>query len=139
VAGERFVYFADPIFSEYRQTGNLAVRDVFRRLMREVAGAPKIGDGLPNSVGVYPLRKGADLLITLLHYVPVRKALDIDVIDEPSTFAGEKLRVDGAKCVVDFETGEELRKNSDGSFDLPHKKGRLLLKVPGYFSHKRVR
>jgi hypothetical protein len=139
VAGERFVYFADPIFSEYRQTGNLAVRDVFRRLMRELVGAPKIGDGLPNSVGVYPLRKGADLLITLLHYVPVRKALDIDVIDEPSTFAGEKLRADGAKCVVDFETGEELPKNSDGSFDLPHKKGRLLLKVPGYFSHKRVR
>src|SRR5690606_38689160 len=33
VSGKGFVYFADPIFREYRQTGNQAVRDVWRRVM----------------------------------------------------------------------------------------------------------
>ncbi|HEY9248580.1 MAG TPA: alpha-L-fucosidase, partial [Rariglobus sp.] len=40
VAGRGFVYFADPVFREYRQTGNQAVRDVWRRVMRDRVGAP---------------------------------------------------------------------------------------------------
>jgi hypothetical protein len=74
------------------------------------------------------------LLLTLLHYVPLRKALDIDVIEERMSFAGESLNLPAkAKTVRLFETGEELPKNSDGSFTLPIAKGRLLLEVAGYF------
>lgn len=31
--GERCFYFADPIFREYQQTGNLAVRQAWRQVM----------------------------------------------------------------------------------------------------------
>jgi hypothetical protein len=135
VSGEGFVYFADPIFSEYRVSGNLAVREVWGKIMKNVIGEAPFGSGLPSAVNVYPMRRGNDLLITLLHYVPVRKAMEIDVIDERSTFAGEVLKISGKgiKSVIDFASGEPLKKLDEGVFELPHVKGRLLLEVRGYF------
>lgn len=137
VAGEGFVYFADPIFREYRQTGNIAARDVWKKVMRERVGTPAFGDGLPTTVQVYPMRKGNDLLLTLLHYIPIRKAMDIDMIEERSSFAGEILKFnkpcDSVSLV--FEN-KALSKYPDGGFVLPSTKGRLLLRVINYFRSK---
>lgn len=134
VAGERFVWFADPVFAEYRQTGNIAARDVWLRAVRNLIGPTPFGEGLPTTVTVYPRRRGDDLLLTLLHYIPVRKARDIDMIEERSTFAGEVLAVPDSVCAVrDYLTGQSLEKLSPGRFALPAVKGRLLLEVPGYF------
>jgi len=138
-AGERFVYFADPLFREYRQTGNLAVRDAWRCAVRDLVGPAPMGEGLPGTIQVYPLRRGDDLLLTLLHYVPVRKALDIDIVDEPSTFAGETLNLagsDDSTVVRVFGSGEALAREADGTFRLPSVKGRLLLEVPDWFSKR---
>lgn len=137
VAGPGFVYFADPIFREYRQTGNLAARDVWRRVVRDLIGPAPVGDGLPTTVGCSARRRGRDLIITLLHYVPVRKALDLDVCEERMSFAGEILRLPSkadAKQVRVFGTGELLPRTADGTgWQLPATKGRLLLEVPGFF------
>jgi hypothetical protein len=137
VAGEGFVYFADPIFREYRQAGNVTARDVWRRCVRDLVGPAPFGEGLPTTVNVYPLRRGRDLLLTLLHYVPIRKAMDIDVIEERGQFAGEFLRLADAGPKTRarlFGSGEELPREADGSFRLPLAKGRLLIEVPGYFA-----
>jgi len=134
IAGENFVYFADPIFQEYRQSGNIAVRDGWRIAVNDLIGAPLAGAGLPSTVLSAPRRRGDDLILTLLHYIPTRKALDIDMIEERSSFGGELLRLPAvAESVRDFETGESLPRH-DGRFVLPLKKGRLLLEVPGFFA-----
>lgn len=134
VAMEGAVYFADPLFQEYRQTGNLAVRQAWQKVVHDLIGPPTFGEGLPCTAQVYPRRKGNALLLTLLHYVPVRNAIDIDIIAEPSTFAGETLRMAGNPSrVTDVSTGQELRPDSEGGWELPAKKGRLLLEIPGYF------
>ena len=134
VGGKNFVYFADPIFREYRQSGNIAVRDGCLEAMRRLIGPAPFGDGLPSTVLSVPRRRGRDLLLTLLHYIPTRKALEIDMIEERSSFAGELLRLpEKAKRVIDFETQTPLSRQADGRFALPMKKGRLLLRVPGYF------
>lgn len=135
VAGEGFVYFADPIFREYRQCGNLAARDVWRRVVRDLIGPAPVGDGLPTTVLCAARRRGRDLLVTLLHYVPVRKALDLDVCEERMGFAGEILRLPAAAREVRvFGTGEILPRSADGEgWALPVAKGRLLLEVPGFF------
>ncbi len=52
IAGERFVYFADPIFCEFRQTGNLLMRNTWRQAMIELIGKPPFGDGLPKTVNI---------------------------------------------------------------------------------------
>lgn len=133
-AGNGVVYFADPIFREYRQAGNLAVRQVWNRAVSDLIGLPPFGAGLPSTVVVYPRKKGRDLLLTLLHYIPVRKAMDIDVIDERGSFAGEILQLpEAAQTVENFLTGEKLAPAGAGSFALPSTKGRLLLRVPKFF------
>jgi hypothetical protein len=134
VAGKNFVYFADPIFREYRQTGNVAARDGWKQAMTRLIGPAPFGTALPTTVLCVPRRRGRDLLLTLLHYVPLRKALDIDVIKERMSFAGERLHPPpAAKSVRVFGTGETLPRHLDGSFILPQAKGRLLLEVSGYF------
>ena len=134
IAGERFVYFADPIFCEFRQTGNLLMRNTWRQAMIELIGKPPFGDGLPRGVNSLPRRRGHDLILTLLHYVPVRKALEIDVIEEPSSFAGEQLRLPERAKEVRLFGGPALERTADGRFLLPAAKGRLLIEVPGFFS-----
>jgi hypothetical protein len=134
VAGERFVYFADPIFREYREVGNIAARDVWRRVMEELIGAPPYGAGLPTTVLSYPRRRQRQLLLTLLHYVPLRKALQLDVLEERMSFAGEALHLpSNAQEVRVHGTGERLPRNEAGAFILPVAKGRLLLEVPNFF------
>jgi hypothetical protein len=129
VAGERFVYFADPIFREYRQSGNIAARNVWKKVTQELIGRPPFGDGLPGTVLVYPRRGKDKLLLTLLHYVPVRKSLDIDIIEEPSSFAGELLRLPEEIKTARLFNGPDLVRDKSGSFVLPPTKGRLLIEA----------
>ena len=134
VGGKNFAYFADPIFREYRQSGNIAVRDGCLEAMRRLVGEAPFGASLPTTVLSVPRRRGHDLLLTLLHYIPTRKALDIDMIEERSSFAGEILRLpQAATQVIDFETNAPLERRADGGFALPAKKGRVLLTVLGFF------
>jgi hypothetical protein len=134
VAGKAFVYLADPIFREYRESGNTLVRDACRRVMERLIGPPPFAAGLPTTMLCIPRRRRRDLRLTLLHYVPVRKALAADVLEERMGFAGEALRLPpAARAVRVFPGGKLLDRSLDGSFLLPQAKGRLLLEVPGFF------
>ncbi len=135
VQGDGFIYFADPIFREYRQSGNIAVRDGWKAAMNRLIGPAPFGGGFPSTILSVPRRRGADLLLTLLHYVPTRKALDIDMIEERSTFAGETLRLPpSVKSVREFGSVSDLPQEADSGWALPPRKGRLLLEVPGFFA-----
>jgi hypothetical protein len=135
LAGANFVYFADPVFQEYRQSGNIAVRDAWKLAMERLIGAAPYGAGLPTTVLSVPRRRGRDLLLSLLHYIPTRKALAVDMIEERSSFAGELLRLPKtATRVIDVQRGKEFARSVDGSFELPAVKGRLLLQVPDFFA-----
>ena len=133
VAGEQFVYFADPIFREYRETGNLMMRDSWHEAMNRLIGPPPYGDGLPKTIQSFPRRRGGDLILTLLHYIPTRKTLELDLIEERSSFAGERLRLPARAMEARIFGGSALERTEDGTFLLPMEKGRLLIEVPGYF------
>ncbi len=136
VMGERFVYFADPIFREFRETGNLLMRDGWHDAMNRLGNRVCFGEGLPTTVHVFPRKRGDDLLLTLLHYVPTRKAADQDMIEERSSFAGERLQFHRPQKVksVRLFGGSELERVEAGCYALPMAKGRLLVEVPGYFA-----
>jgi hypothetical protein len=135
VAGPGFVYFADPIFREYRRVGNIAARDAWRRVAARLVGPAPYGHGLPTTVSCVARQRGADLILTLLHYVPLRKSLELDVLEERMSFAGETLRLPAAAREVRvFGTGEVLPRIGPSEFALPTVKGRLLLEVPGFFA-----
>ncbi len=136
ITAERVAVFADPIFRDLRQNGTPSIPPAWSAVMRELIGPPPFGDGLSKRIEVYPMRKGDDLLLTLLHYVPVRKSVEIDVIDEPSTFAGQTLRF--AKAVPEVSLVEADKEIVLGSqtdaVDLPHQSGRIRLRVKDYSS-----
>lgn len=134
LAGPGFIYFADPIFREYRRSGNTAVAQACRAALERLVGPAPFGRALPTTVLSVPRRRGNDLLLTLLHYIPIRKALEIDTIEERTSFAGELLHLPAAAAqVLDFESQTPLPREGD-AFHLPLKKGRLLLEVPGFFA-----
>jgi len=134
VAGEGFVYFADPIFREYRQVGNIAARDVWKRAMESLIGPATYGAGLPTTILSVPRRRGRDLLVSLLHYVPLRKSLELDILEERMSFAGESLHLPAtARMARVFGSTEPLPRAEDGGFALPAVKGRLLLEIPEFF------
>ena len=121
------------MFRDYREAGGLVIAAMWQQLVEALIGPPAVGAGLPTTVLSVPRRKGDDLLLTLLHYVPVRKSLKIDVIAERMSLAGEELRCDPAiKEVIDVTTGEPLPCVAPGRFGL-HGKGRLLLRISDYF------
>lgn len=134
VGNDNLVYFADPIFREYRQSGNVFIRDITQKIIESLIGKP-ITSGLMPTIMSVPRRRNNDLIITLLHYIPIRKSLDIDVIEQGQTFAGETIvlppKVKSLFCV---STSKTLTLNKDGAFELPMIKGRLLLEARGYFS-----
>ena len=133
IAGERFIYFADPIFREFRRAANQMMRDSWHLAMNALIGPPPFGEGLPTTIQVIPRRRGDDLLLTLLHYIPVRKAAELDVIEERSSFAGEHLKLPSPAQRACLFHGSKLERAEDGTFVLPVAKGRLLLEVPDYF------
>lgn len=135
VMGERFVYFADPIFREFRETGNLLMRDGWHDAMNRLGNRVCFGEGLPTTVHVFPRKRGDDLILTLLHYIPTRKAADQDMIEERSSFAGERLKFHRPQKVQTARLfgGAELERMESGCYALPMAKGRLLVEVPGYF------
>ncbi len=135
--GDHWAYFADPIFSEYRQSANLAVSRAFTATLARLIGPAPHGHGLKSTVRLYPLRSGRDLKLTLLHYLPERRALNQDIISERLGFGGQVLRLPPHVATVrNAGTGELLARTADGGFALPVTEGRLLLEVPGFFARK---
>lgn len=134
--GERCAYFADPVFRESRRSASQAVRDVWREVVCRLIGPAPFGRSLKSTIRLYPRRRGDDLLLTLLHYIPKRKAEGIDIIEERMSFAGQVLHLpEPVSTLREYPGGRELRRASDAGWELPADlEGRLLLEAPGYFS-----
>ena len=129
------IYFSDPIFLDYRNTGGLFIKQCLKATFEALIGKPPYG-GLKETVESYMLRRGNDLLLSLLHYIPYRKSISCDIIEEGQSFAGQNLSFEKeVGSIFKFENGQEteLKKEADGSLKLPAKDGRLLLRVENYF------
>jgi hypothetical protein len=134
IAGERFLYFADPLFREFRQSGQIYIGDIWCECLHKLLGAPLLDVDLPPSIEAMPMRKGDDLHLTLLRYLPARKALEIDIIDESLPFDGEFLSFSRPlKKLTRFPEGRELEHVVGKGYRLGGY-GRLLLQASGYFS-----
>lgn len=133
VAGERFLYFADPIFRDFRQSYQLHLRETWVACLERLLGKSWIDPTLPPSIEVYPRRKGNDLLLTLLRYLPVKKSMEIDILDEALPFDGEEITFTKTMDSLFTHEGRPLQKTGDSTFALTGR-GRLLLTAPGFFS-----
>jgi hypothetical protein len=127
------VYFADPIFREYREKGNGYIKTALRPILERLIGPPRI-QGPIATVESTLRRHGNDLLITLLHYPPVRKAVDCEVIESRLAFDRQTLSFDRpVERVSVAPSGAALAAEANGRCTLPPADGRLLLRAENYF------
>lgn len=134
ISGKGFLYFADPLFRDFRQSAQTYVKDLWCAALERTIGLPFISICTPPSIEVIPMRKNNDLLLTILRYLPVRKAMEIDVIDERLPLTGEVLQFHkDVHPPLIFPSHETLPLCANGAYQLMGK-GRLLLTVPKYFS-----
>ncbi len=136
VGNDAFAYFGDPLFRDYRQSGNRHLRDFFAQALSRLGARPLLGPGLPAHVLALPRRREGDLILTLLNYLPTRKSHDIDVIEDALSFAGMTLGLKTPALEVLVPKGAELVSDDGGCWTLPEVKGRLILRAPGYFADK---
>ena len=133
--GNGFVCFADPIFREFRQTGNLMMRDTWHAVMNTLIGKPPFGDGLPKTMEIIPRRRDNDLLLTLLHYIPSPVG--------PWNWTWSRKHRASRASIYTCRSRRKASRCSEAASWLASRmarsscqspKVRLLLKVPGYFS-----
>jgi len=135
IRNKQLAVFADPIFAAYRKNGSEIYRLLVQKAIEDLIGLPPFGYGLPLNLLQTVRRRGKDAVITLLHYVPVRKCHAVDVIDERSPLGGlgfEMRTPRQPKAVTVFGTGESLAIQSGGdhyAVTLPKADGRLMLTV----------
>ena len=131
---DNWIYFADPVFTDYRRSANLAAFKAVSAALLDLIGPPRTGWGVKSTVRVYPMRKGNDLLLTLLHYLPERKAEGADIVSERLGFAGQTLCLpESVQSVTAEPEGEPLPVEA-GTIALPPVEGRLRLRIPDYYS-----
>ena len=99
------VYIARPVFNEYRKYGNRVWRLLVRNLIARFLPEPMATTSLPTAGELTLLRqpKNADrperLLAHLLYYVPERRGLELDLIEDIVPLYDVKLAVKVGKSV----------------------------------------
>ena len=73
------IYVARPLFREYAQSSQRVHRQILANCLSRLLPHPRVGEhNLPSTAVVTVRRRGMDLVVHLLHYVPQRRgALDI--------------------------------------------------------------
>jgi hypothetical protein len=128
-----WIYFADPIFTDYRQSANQVVSRAFGAALEGLIGRPATGWGLKSTVRICPLQRGKDLHLTLLHYLPERKGDGADIVAERLGFGGQTLRLPAHVSELVLEPEGRSISLEAGHYQLPCEEGRLLLRIPGFF------
>ncbi len=129
-AGNNWVYFAHPVFSEFHQTGQPLLKFLFRGALRHLLAGLQVRTNLPSAARVFVNRQEQRVLIHLL-YANIRKQGDIEIIEDRVTLTNTtiELRLPDKKVHRIFlaQTGEELRYSSEGDY--------LKISVPEFTIH----
>ena len=133
ILGERFAFFADPVFREFREVHSGWILEVWQHVLRSLVGPPPFGAGLPPSVQLVPRRRQRDLLLTVLRYLPTTKATLLDLVEERLPLGDVILAFEQpVPAVTVFPDHQPLDAIDARRFRL-RGAGRILLSVPDYF------
>lgn len=95
VQSGQLIAFAHPIFTTYAKHSMSFHRDVFLEMLERVLPNPLLQIEGPTSLQATITQQGERTLVHLLHYVPERRGLRFDVIEDPMVILPTTLRVLG--------------------------------------------
>ena len=79
---KKVVYFAHPIFSSYLKHGVLAYKKIIQNIIRLILPDPLVETSAPSGAEVTLFSQKGRMICHLLYYVPQRRALDLDIIED---------------------------------------------------------
>lgn len=127
------IYFAHPIFTQYRQNAPRWCKQLFLNALARVLPDPLVQHDSFSTLNVALNEQACEnrYVLHLLHYIPERRGKDFDTVEDVIPVYDIKLKlklpkkVKAAKLV---STGEAL--------ELSRNKGRLQLTVPKLLGHE---
>jgi len=89
-------YLAHPIFQTYAIHSMTWHRDLITRMINSLLPDPMVKLHGPRSIQAHVQTRGDETLVHLLHYIPERRGLRYDIVEDALSLAGATLRVRGA-------------------------------------------
>jgi len=133
----RAIYFMHPVFTQYHTNAPLWVKRLVMNAIRRLLPEPLVELGAPSSTIVTLNRQEAEnrWVLHLLHYIPERRGVAFDVIEDVIPIFDVRLRVRTAKPVKQVRTapeGQPLAFRQEGpyvAFTLPKLLGHQMIAI----------
>lgn len=83
-SSDRVYYFSHPLFEMYKRQGVLQYKQMINLIVDEALGQPVLKTNMPSSGDIIlnHNEERGELILNLLHYIPQRKAIELDTIEE---------------------------------------------------------
>ncbi len=131
IKGGNVVVFAHPIFSIYAQHSMSFHRDQVLQALKSLLPIPLVEVDGPTSLQATITRQENRKILHLLHYIPERRGLKFDVIEDRMVIKSTEVRVRGtATRVTIVPTGEDLpfeQRGDQVAFTIPQSDGKLMI------------
>lgn len=125
------VVFAHPVFSTYATHSMSFHRDIVLDALKSILPTPLLEVDGPTSLQASITQQGTRRIVHLLHYIPERRGLKFDVVEDRMVIKSAEVRVRGtAKQVTLVPSGESLSFEQRGdqvAFTIPQADGKLMI------------
>lgn len=127
------VYISSPVFKAYRFHGNKIYKEMVQKALELLIPEPVIKAKAPTTATITVMKQENRMVVHLLHYIPQRKARDIDIIEDkiPLYRIPIKLRAEHKPRYVSL-----VPKNTD--LDFKYNGGYVEFEVPEIYGHQMV-
>ena len=141
VRKERSIYFAHPIFTQYNQNAPRWCKTLFQNALALLLPEPLVRHSGPSTLNVALNEQKAQqrLVLHALHYIPERRGVDFDVIEDiiPLYNVSFSVQVGGrtvasVACVPDGTALAFEQKDGRVEFVLPALNGRQMIEIKYY-------
>jgi hypothetical protein len=131
----RVIYFMHPLFAQYQQNAPRWCKQLVLNAIALLLGDPLVRTSLPSAglVSVMEQARERRYVVHLLHYVPERRGLDFDVVEDVVPLLGVKVSLRVAHPVRRVETAPE-----GARLALTEKAGRIEFTVPRLEGHQMI-
>ncbi|HEY0867522.1 MAG TPA: alpha-amylase family protein [Fimbriimonas sp.] len=127
----RAVYFAHPVFTSYARHSMSFYRDAVLKVLAELLPDPLVVAPGPTSLQATMTAQGDRRIVHLLHYIPERRALNFDVVEDRLPL------YDVPVSVLGTYSGATLQPQGE-ALEVRHEGGRTKVAVPVVDGHQMV-
>ncbi len=127
----RLILFSHPIFSTYARHSMSFHRDIVLACLARLLPQPMVEIEGPTSLQALLLRQRSRHVLHLLHYVPERRGVSLDIIEDPMPVLESlaRVRVEASRAYL-APSGEEL--------DLTQEGGSVQVHIPTFVGYAHV-